>query len=101
MDPVVLQLLARIKIRLRQERGVAVNTQRFFSDPVYACQVLDAAEDCEDIDLVTGSLEIRNRLGWIQSAGLQTPSQAPAPKKATPAPETSEQNSRYMFGARS
>lgn len=101
MDPVVLQLLARIKIRLRQERGVAVNTQRFFSDPAYACQVLDAAEDCEDLELVTGSLEIRNRLGWIQASGLQTPSQAPAPAKASPAPERSKTPERYVFGARS
>ncbi|NSL55204.1 hypothetical protein [Uliginosibacterium aquaticum] len=101
MDPVVIQLLARIKIRLRQEKGVAVNTQRFFTDPAYACQVLDAAEDCEDLDLVTGSLEIRNRLGWIQADSLQSATASAPASKSSPAPEKGSKTDRYMFGARS
>jgi hypothetical protein len=101
MDPVVLQLLARIKIRLRQERGVSVNTQRFFTDQTYACQVLDSAEECEDLDLVSGSLEIRNRLGWIQAVGAQSPSQMPKDSPSKAAPESSKSSDRYVFGARS
>jgi len=101
MDPVVLQLLARIKIRLRQAKGVAINTQRFFSDQDYATQVLDAAEDCEDIELVTASLEIRNKLGWIPLNSLQPAPPAHAGKPSQNAPKSSAPSGRYMFGARS
>lgn len=99
MDPIVLQLLARIKIRLRQEKGISVNTQRFFNEPPYAEKVLDAAEDCEDIELVTSAMQLREQIGLISAA-----SHASAIKQAAPAPapvETSAKQSRYMFGARS
>lgn len=97
MDPLVLQLLARVKIRLRQEKGVAINTQRFFSEPPYALQALDAAEECEDIELVTSALELRDRLGLIPVAG-HTNAAKPA---ASAAPERGTRPERYMFGARS
>ncbi|MDP5240176.1 hypothetical protein Q9Q94_11595 [Uliginosibacterium sp. 31-16] len=100
MDAVVLQLIARIKIRLRQEKGVVLNTQRFFSDPVYACQVLDVAEDCEDLDLVSNSLDIRNRLGWIKSGNIENP-QAFVTQKSAQTVESGTQTERYRFGARS
>ena len=100
MDPVILQLIARIKIRLRQEKAVVLNTQRFFSDPVYACQVLDAAEDCEDIELVSSSLDIRNRLGWIKSGNIENLLPAKTQKSAQ-APQKGPEIERYRFGARS
>lgn len=97
MDPLVIQLLARVKIRLRQEKGIVINTQRFFSEPAYALQALDAAEECEDIELVTRALELRDRLGLIQLAS-HTTAIKPA---ASAAPERSTRAERYMFGARS
>lgn len=100
MDPIVLQLIARIKIRLRQEKGVVLNTQRFFSDPVYACQVLDVAEDCEDLELVSSSLDVRNRLGWIQSGNIESPKAFVTQNSAQPARQGT-QTERYVFGARS
>ncbi|PAS95813.1 MAG: hypothetical protein CGU28_11370 [Candidatus Dactylopiibacterium carminicum] len=95
MDTAVLQLLALIKIRLRKEKGLVLNTQRFFAEQAYAWQVLDAAEECEDIELVTASLEIRDRLGWIAPARL---TEHPPAERKTAAPE---EKSRYMFGPRS
>ncbi len=101
MDPLVLQLLARIKIRIRQEKGVAVNTQRFFAEPQYALNILDAAEECEDFELVASALELRDKLGLIQLAG-HAAALKPASRPATPAaPERSAATERYKFGARS
>lgn len=100
MDPIVLQLIARIKIRLRQEKGVVLNTQRFFSDPGYACQVLDVAEDSEDLELVSSSLDVRNRLGWIQPGNIESPKSFVTHKSAD-ADRKSTQSERYVFGARS
>lgn len=94
MDTAVLQLLARIKIRLRKEKGVVLNTQRFFDEKAYARQVLDLAEECEDIELVTASLEIRDCLGWLKPGTASTPARSSSPERPA-------ESSRYVFGARS
>ncbi|MEN3111390.1 hypothetical protein ACFONG_09030 [Uliginosibacterium paludis] len=101
MDPLVLQLLARIKIRIRQEKGLAVNTQRFFAEPQYAMQILDAAEECEDFELVSSALELRDKLGMIQVAGHTSALKPAARAPAMAAPERSAAPERYKFGARS
>ncbi len=96
METAVLQLLARIKIRLRKEKGVVLNTQRFFDEKAYTRQILDLAEECEDIELVTASLEIRDRLGWFKPGSAA----APAPSRSS-TPERPADTGRYVFGARS
>lgn len=105
MDHATLQTLARIKIRLRHEKGIVLNTQRFFTDTRYALQLLDLAEESEDLELVTAALDIRNQLGWIQ-APLRPAAASPTPSlgaarmpqaSATPPAHTG----RYVFGARS
>lgn len=104
MDQAVLQLLARIKIRLRHDKGIILNTQRFFSDLAYAGQVLDTAEESEDVELVTASLEIRNRLGWISiqapHAGTTTTPNTSANKQPQSSAPKAD-SGRYVFGARS
>jgi len=107
MDHATLQTLARIKIRLRQEKGIVLNTQRFFTDPRYAVQVLDAAEESEDIELVTASLDIRNQLGWIDiNTNLSQPPATPGngaakQPQAGASSSASVASGRYVFGARS
>lgn len=103
MDQAALQLLARIKIRLRQEKGGILNTQRFFSEPDYAAQLLDAAEESENIELVTASLEIRTRLGWIDLNTSHAPTQKTPGNSADSLPHSgaNEASGRYVFGARS
>jgi hypothetical protein len=97
MDNALIQLIARLKIRLRQEKGFSINTQKFFSDPGYASQALDIAEDSEDVELVTLSMDIRDKLGWIAMPGTSnTP--PPASVKIT---VTADEERRYVFGARS
>lgn len=101
MDAQTLQLLARTKIRLRQEKGFALNTQRFFVEPAYALQILDLAEDCEDIELVSTALELRDRLGLIPERSAHMNALKPAPKVAAKTAERSADSDRYRFGARS
>ena len=102
MDQATLQLLARIKIRLRQEKGIVLNTQRFFVEPEYTEQVLDSAEESEDIELVTTSLEIRSRLGWIDPDTSHLPQQD-TPARGAGSPRRSGAAvlaGRCIFGAR-
>ncbi|MEC5386614.1 hypothetical protein VVD49_12835 [Uliginosibacterium sp. H3] len=100
MDNALIQLIARLKIRLRQEKGVSINTQKFFSDVGYASQTLDIAEECEDVELVTLAMDIRDKLGWISLPSAQPVTvTAPAPL-ATKSPVKAEQEKRYVFGAR-
>lgn len=105
MDQATLQTLARIKIRLRHEQGIVLNTQRFFTDQRYAMQVLDAAEESEDLELVTASMDIRAMLGWIDPAQAAAPSSGAPVRGADASPQgsakASPQTGRYVFGARS
>lgn len=97
MDNALIQLIARLKIRLRQEKSFSINTQKFFNDHGYAAQVLDIAEESEEVETVTLSMDIREKLGWIV-----VPSATP---RASP-PVTADfvqadEERRYVFGARS
>ncbi|MFA9438313.1 hypothetical protein ACDA63_01595 [Uliginosibacterium sp. sgz301328] len=99
MDPQLIQLIARLKIRLRQDQSISLNTQRFFEDSEYAHQVLDRAEESEDIELVSMSLEMRNRMGWLDA----TPTHAsimPPPPDASDKTIRGTTEGRYKFGAR-
>lgn len=97
MDNALIQLVARLKIRLRQVQNISLNTQRFFAEPLYAGQVLDLAEECEDIELVSMAMDMRDRLGW-----LATPANPPsASKPASASQGAALQSRRYAFGARS
>lgn len=76
MDYAVVQLIARLKIRLRQDLGIYLNTERFFRDHGYATQALDTAEESENIDLIATALEIRIHMGWIDTPKSSTPLQS-------------------------
>jgi hypothetical protein len=97
MDNALIQLIARLKIRLRQEKGFSINTQKFFSDPGYASQVIDIAEDSEEIELVSLAMDIREKLGWITMPTALTESPAVSAQAVVKADE----ERRYVFGARS
>jgi hypothetical protein len=97
MDNALIQLIARLKIRLRQEKGFSINTQKFFSDLGYASQALDIAEDSEEIELVSLAMDIREKLGWIAVPATLTV----APPVSAKAIAAAEEEQRYVFGARS
>lgn len=75
MDYTLFQLIARFKIRLRQDLGLYLNTDRFVRDPDYAMQALDTAEGSEQLELITTALELRIHLGWIDTPRSHSPLQ--------------------------
>lgn len=75
MDYTLFQLIARFKIRLRQDLGLYLNTERFVRDHGYAMQALDTAEASELIDLIAAALELRIHMGWMDTPRTETPLQ--------------------------
>lgn len=96
MDHQTVQRIARLKIYLRAERGILLNTQRFVDDRFYAQQMLDSAEESDNLEFVTLALDLRNDLGWLTPAKLE-PVLPSTPKSVAP----STKQVRYLFGARS
>ncbi|HEX5127613.1 MAG TPA: hypothetical protein VFW00_12785 [Rhodocyclaceae bacterium] len=64
MDNDLIQLVARLKIRLRQQKQQSLNAQRFFDEPAYANQILDNTEQSADIELALMAMELREHLDW-------------------------------------
>lgn len=100
MDSALIHLIARLKIRLRQDKGISINTQRFFDERGYAMQILDAAEESESIELVEMAMEMRDRLGWLRTPAMANPPTPPT-SPVRPASAASTVTERYVFGARS
>lgn len=75
MDYTLFQLIARFKIRLRQDLGLYLNTERFTRDQDYAMQALDTAEGSEQLELITTALELRIHLGWLDTPRSEAPLQ--------------------------
>lgn len=100
MDNALIQLIARLKIRLRQDKGISINTQRFFDERSYAMQILDAAEESENIEIVGMAMEMRDKLGWLRAPSAAQPSPASTPT-ARANGGSSTATGRYVFGARS
>lgn len=100
MDNALIQSVARLKIRLRQDKGIVVNTQRFFGERGYAVQVLDAAEESETLELVELALQLREQMGLI-SLAPEFGTAAAAPRTTPTTPTARTEAGRYVFGARS
>lgn len=100
MDHTLIEQVARLKVRLRQDAGVSLNTRRFFEEAAYGQTLLEQAEDSDDVELVTLALALRHRMGW-----LAAPGKAPGAPEARPrAPESLAERpkaGRYLYGARS
>lgn len=93
----LLEQLARLKVRQRQDACLSLNTRRFFEDADYGQQMLELAEDSDDVEVVKLALELRQHMGWLPQ--IAPP---PLPHKIVPAPQaTRTKEGRYMFGARS
>lgn len=107
MDTQLIQLIARLKIQFRREKGSQINTQRFFDDPAYRLAVLDEAEASDSEELVTLAITLRDRLGMIAATvpiTVPAPILAPATGTAPVPPaarNSASDGARYRFGARS
>ncbi|HET6720200.1 MAG TPA: hypothetical protein VFH22_11165 [Rhodocyclaceae bacterium] len=100
MNQTLLEQVARLKVRLRQDAGLSLNTRRFFEEADYGEEMLERAEDSDDIEVVKLAMELRHRMGWL-------PQIAPAPlplpaRQALPDPHAARPKAgRYLYGARS
>lgn len=100
MNQTLLEQVARLKVRLRQDAGLSLNTRRFFAEADYGEEMLERAEDSDDIEVVKLAMELRHRMGWL-------PQIAPAPpplpaRQALPDPHAARPKAgRYLYGARS
>lgn len=97
MDHTLIEQVARLKVRLRQDAGVSLNTRRFFEEAAYGQAVLEQAEDSDDVEVVTLALALRHRMGWLAAP-------ARVPEAARRAPDSTAERptaGRYLYGARS
>lgn len=100
MNQTLLEQVARLKVRLRQDAGISLNTRRFFEEADYGQEMLERAEDSDDVEVVKLALELRLRMGWLP----QMPPAPPAPQvhKSGPiAHAAGTKAGRYLHGARS
>lgn len=101
MDSALIQQVAILKVRMRQSQQLSLNSQRFFEETEYAKQVLDLAEQADDVEIVTMAMALRVRMGLATLPPLTvTPSLADAPQISHLAGQRTE-SVRYLRGARS
>ena len=91
MNKNLLDQIARLKVRLRQDAGVSLNTCRFFEDAAYGQGMLERAEEFDDVEVVALAMQLRHSMGWLP----------PAPSRVEARPEPRSISGRYLFGARS
>ena len=100
MDQNLLEQVARLKVRLRQDAGISLNTRRFFEEATYGQEMLERAEDSDDLDVVKLAMALRHRMGWL-------PQMPPPPPAAVHRKSSAEAHGerpkagRYLYGARS
>lgn len=97
MHQTLLEQVARLKVRLRQDAGISLNTRRFFEEAPYGQEMLERAEDSDDVEVVTLALALRHRMGWLP----QVPPPPPLRKSAPEARAERPKEGRYLYGARS
>lgn len=97
MDHTLIEHVARLKVRLRQDAGVSLNTRRFFEDAAYGQSVLELAEDADDVEVVALAMALRHKMGWLVAATRVTAPSPRAPESIAERPKAG----RYLYGARS
>jgi len=102
MDAVLMQLMARFKLKLLRALTVKVDTYRFIADRDYAMSVLAIADQSEDEDLIILAMQVSDHLGLLEPPVGAAPAKQSAPKSTPPNPAspTAGDAKRYIFGAR-
>jgi len=95
MDPELMQLMARFKLRMRRSLNQSVDTYRFLEDRDYAYEMLRIADDADDEDLIVMSMRVSESMGMMP--GVPGPAAADG---AAAEPREEEPRSRYVYGAR-
>lgn len=104
MDHALIAQVARLKVRLRQDAGISLNTRRFFEEAAYGQSMLEQAEDSDDVELVALAMGLRHQLGWLAASPRVIAAPHGAIAARPHAPEAGGERptaGRYLFGARS
>lgn len=96
MDPELMQMMARFKLRMRRALDQTVDTYRFLDDRDYAFEMLKIADDSDDEDLIVMSMRVSSMLGLMPG----TTAPAKDTGSAVNPPKEEKPKDRYMFGAR-
>lgn len=100
MEPELMQLMARFKLKLLRVLSVKVDTYRFLADNEYAMAILKTADQSDDEDLLVLSMQVSDYLGLLNvPEAPEVESKAKTKAKPEPEPEA-EKKGRYLFGAR-
>ncbi len=99
MDGEVLKKLAKLKLLVKRSGGQSIEVSTIISDRQYARNVLTAAEESDNEELILLALELKDALGLLATVPEPAPAEA---RKPEPEPPSSSDKiaGRYMFGAR-
>lgn len=102
MDPELMQLVARFKLKLLRALNVKVDTYRFIAEKDYAMKILQIADQSEEEDLILLALQLAEHQGLLGDGEKAPPAKKSAPKPSArdDADGDAEDKKRYMFGAR-
>lgn len=99
MDPELMQLMARFKLKLLRVLNVKVDTYRFVAEREYAMAVLKTADQSEDEDLLVLSMQVSTYLGLLAMPEQKEATNRTKKPKVVTEP-VGEKTDRYLFGAR-
>ncbi len=95
--------LARFKLLMRQVHQYTVDLTDLATEPQYAKDTLDLAEDTDHEELMILAIELRARLGLLNQA-IPVPTTPPTPSVVAPPvvsePEAPKKTDRYRFSLR-
>jgi hypothetical protein len=101
MDQELLKELAHFKVMLKKQTGLSADISKLMTDKAYGLSTLSAAEECDDVDLITLALTLKSKLGLLPQPRAQSAAPAPAPAPAAkPEPEPEKPKGKYVFGTR-
>lgn len=87
MENELLKKLAHLKILFKQQTGQALSLDRMLADKAYSNEILTAAENTDNEELVLLALEIKDAFGLLAQV-------------SEPAKQEDTDDKKYIFGAR-
>lgn len=100
MDPELMQMMARFKLRMRRVLNQTVDTYRFLEDRDYAFAMLKIADGSDDEDLIIMSMRVSDMMGMMPGGNTTPKALAKEAAGATGEGKEEKPKDRYMFGAR-
>ena len=96
MDQSLLKELAQFKVLLKRTNGLSADISKLIADPAYGREILAAAEESDNDQLVLLAIELKDKLGMLPQP---KPGAATAPAE-TAGEEGEGQEKKYIRGVR-